>query len=86
MGAYQGAAAFKRISDVIDKDIKIKNDNSLPSLNIKNTEIHFDNVGFKYESTKERAVKNINLDIKGNTMTAFGGHSGASEYYSKFIA
>ena len=79
MGAYQGAAAFKRISDVIDKDIKIKNDNSLPSLNIKNTEIHFDNVGFKYESTKERAVKNINLDIKGNTMTAFVGHSGAGK-------
>ena len=79
MGAYQGAAAFKRISDVIDKDIKIKNDNSLPSLNIKNTEIHFDNVGFKYESTKERAVKNINLDIRGNTMTAFVGHSGAGK-------
>ena len=30
-----GAAAFKRISKVIDKNIEIKNDNSLPELKNK---------------------------------------------------
>ena len=35
--------------------------------------------GFKYEANNEKAIKNINLDIKGNTMVAFVGHSGAGK-------
>ena len=79
MLAFQGAAAFKRVSEVIDKPVNIKNDENLPRLNLKNSDIQFKGVGFKYESTKERAIKNINLDIKGSTMTAFVGHSGAGK-------
>ena len=79
MAAYQGAAAFKRISSVIDKKIQIieKKDNS--DLIIKNSQIKFKNVGFKYEATDEKAIKNIDLNIEGNTMTAFVGHSGAGK-------
>ncbi len=79
MVAYQGAAAFKRISNIIDKQIEILDDKNLPDLIIKNSDIKFDNVGFKYETTDEKAVKNINLDISGNSMTAFVGHSGAGK-------
>jgi len=79
MLAFQGAAAFKRVSDVIDKPIIIKNDESLPSLKLKDSNIKFKEIGFKYHSTKERAIRNINIDIKGNTMTAFVGHSGAGK-------
>ena len=79
MLAFQGAAAFKRVSDVIDKPIIIKNDESLPSLKLKDSNIRFKEIGFKYSSTKERAIRNINIDIKGNTMTAFVGHSGAGK-------
>ena len=79
MLAFQGAAAFKRVSDVIDKPVNIKNDGNLPRLNLQNSDIQFKGVGFKYESTKERAIKNINIDIKGSTMTAFVGHSGAGK-------
>ena len=79
MVAYQGAAAFKRISNIIDKEIEIKNDNTAPNLIIKNSDIVFDNVGFKYSSTNDKAIKNINLTIEGNTMTAFVGHSGAGK-------
>jgi len=79
MAAYQGAAAFKRISVIIDKDIKIKESIDAPKLILKNSDIKFNNVEFKYESTKEKAIKKINLDIKGNTMTAFVGHSGAGK-------
>ena len=46
---------------------------------LKNSNIKFNNVGFKYETTDEKAVKNINLDIKGNSMAAFVGHSGAGK-------
>ena len=79
MVAYQGAAAFKRIINIIDKKIEISDDKNLPDLKIKNSQIKFSNVGFKYESTNERAIKNINIDIDGNSMTAFVGHSGAGK-------
>ena len=79
MAAYQGAAAFKRISEIIDKDIQVKEMIGSPKLLLKNSDIKFNNIGFKYESTDEKAIKNISLDIKGNTMAAFVGHSGAGK-------
>ena len=39
MAAYQGAAAAKRIFSIIDKPIKIKNEDHLNDLNIKNCDI-----------------------------------------------
>ena len=79
MLAYQGASAFKRISNIIDKDIRISENKNLPNLNVKNSLIEFKNVGFKYSSGSVKAVKNINLTINGNTMAAFVGHSGAGK-------
>mgnify|MGYP001448252053 FL=1 len=79
MTAYQGAAAFKRITSVIDKKIQVTNDLDLPDLNIKKSDIEFNNVNFKYENTNERAIVNINLKIPGNTIAAFVGHSGAGK-------
>ena len=79
MVAYKGAAAFKRIADIIDKKINIVENKDLPELLIKNSDIVFNDIGFKYETTNEQAVKNINLKIEGGTMTAFVGHSGAGK-------
>ena len=79
MAAYQGAAAFKRISDIIDKDIKIKELVDAPKLILKNSDIKFNDIEFKYDSTDEKAIKSISFNIKGNTMTAFVGHSGAGK-------
>ena len=79
MTAFQGATAFKRVSKIIDKDINIRQNNSYPKLQLKNSDISFNNVGFKYDTTNEKAVKNISLKIKGNTMAAFVGHSGAGK-------
>ena len=79
MAAYQGAAAFKRISNIIDQKIKIREIPNTPSLVLKNSDIKFHDVGFKYDSTDQKAVKNLNFEIKGNTMTAFVGHSGAGK-------
>ena len=79
LAVYQGATAFKRISEVIDKDIKIKEDENLPELKIEKANITFEKVSFKYETTKDITVKDININISGGTMAAFVGHSGAGK-------
>ena len=79
MLVYQGCTAFKRISNIIDKSIKIRDDKTLPNLQIKKCNIIFKDISFKYQSTEKRAIKNINLNIEGGSMTAFVGHSGAGK-------
>ena len=79
MTAYQGAASAKRIFSVIDEPIEVKNDDALPIINIKQCDIDYENISFSYKNTKDRAIKNINLKIKGGTMVAFVGHSGAGK-------
>ena len=79
MSAYQGAEAFKRIIKIIDKDIQIKEFKNNPELILKNSDIEFKKVEFKYDTTNEQAIKNISISIKGNTMAAFVGHSGAGK-------
>ncbi len=79
MVAYQGAAAAQRIYDIIDKPIKIKNDSSLPDLRLNNTDIKFDNVSFKYQTTQDKAVNNINITIDGGKISALVGKSGAGK-------
>ena len=79
MTAYQGAAAFKRISAVIDTKIHVSNNTNLPELVIKKSEIEFKKVNFNYENTDEKAIIDLNLKITGNTINAFVGHSGAGK-------
>ena len=79
MAAYQGATAFKRITNIIDKEIQIKELDDAPKLKLKNSDIRFKKVEFKYETTNEKAIKEISFEIKGNTMAAFVGHSGAGK-------
>ena len=79
MVAYQGSAAANRIFIVIDKPIKIKNEAHLPSLLTKDCSIEFKNVGFKYDTTNERAVNNIDIKIEGGKVTALVGQSGAGK-------
>ena len=79
MSVYQGATAFERINKVLDKEILVKQNKFDQELKIINSDIKFDNVSFKYETTNQKAIKNINLEIEGNTMVAFVGHSGAGK-------
>ena len=79
MVAYQGAAASKRIFSVIDNPITIKNEEHLPNLKIKKCDIEFKNVEFRYQSTNEKALNNINLKIEGDKITALVGRSGAGK-------
>ena len=43
------------------------------------SKIEFSNVNFKYETTNEQAVNNINLEIEGGKITALVGQSGAGK-------
>ncbi len=79
MVAYQGSAAANRIFSVIDKPIEIKNDVSLPNLETKNFDIKFNNTSFKYDTTSDKAISNINLSIDGGKITALVGQSGAGK-------
>ena len=79
MVVFSGAAGAKRIYDVIDQPIKISNNKSLPDLRISEGNIKFSNVSFKYENSNDKAIRDINLDIKGGSMAAFVGHSGAGK-------
>ncbi len=79
MVAYQGGAAFKRISSIIDKKIEVQNNPNLPNLMINKCDIFYNKVNFKYDTTNEKAIKNLSLNIKGGTMTALVGHSGAGK-------
>ena len=79
MMVYQGAAASERVFGMIDEEIEIKEGNTLPSLNINKGNIKFKNISFQYQTGKDSAVKNINLEIKGEQITALVGHSGAGK-------
>ena len=79
MVVFSGAAGAKRIYNVIDQPIKIKNDNNLPDLKPSKGEIQFANVSFKYDNSNDKAIKNINFNIQGGSMAAFVGHSGAGK-------
>ena len=79
MLVFSGAAGAKRIYSVIDNQIKINNDKSLPDLKASKGNIKFNNVSFKYENSNDKAINDINLNIRGGSMAAFVGHSGAGK-------
>ena len=79
MAVYQGAAAFKRIEKIINKEIKVKEIEGSPLLKITKSEIKFKKVNFKYDTTNEKAIKDVSLNIDGSSMVAFVGHSGAGK-------
>ena len=79
MLVFSGAAGAKRIYNVIDQPIAVKNDTNLPDLNSSVGSIKFSNVSFKYENSNDRAIKDISLEIAGGSMAAFVGHSGAGK-------
>ena len=79
MIAYEGGVSFNRVAKIIDVPIKINNDSKLPDLVVMKSEINFKDVNFSYLTGHVKAIKNINLSIKGGTMAALVGHSGAGK-------
>ena len=79
LSVFQGTTAFKRVSQVIDKEIQIAENKDLPKLIVKESNINFNKVFFTYVTSKKITIKDINFSIKGGTIAAFVGHSGAGK-------
>ena len=76
---YQGATGAERVFKVLDTEPDIKEIENHPNLKINTGNIEFINVSFAYPKTNAKAVKNINISIKGGTTAALVGHSGAGK-------
>jgi len=76
---YQGGVAAERVFGVIDTEPNIKEIDSLPNLKIKRANIEFRDVSFSYPTTKEDAIKNVNILVDGGSTAALVGHSGAGK-------
>ena len=80
VGIFQGLSAGKRIIPIIDTKNNISSNESLGELKLNEGSINFSNVNFNYESNLDnRVLKDININIAGNKMTAHVGHSGSGK-------
>ena len=79
MNLNQGISAASRIIPIIDHKNSIVEIDDAKDLEIKNSEIKFNNVSFSYESNTEKTLNSINLEFKGSKMTSLVGHSGAGK-------
>jgi ATP-binding cassette, subfamily B, bacterial MsbA len=81
MAIQAGLSSARRILPVIDQKIEIKDDINCKELVVKNGEINFNNVDFKYDLNNENLniLNRININIAGGKMTALVGHSGSGK-------
>ena len=80
IGIGQGLSAGKRILPIIDSKNLIEANDNKKEINLQNGEIEFIDVNFNYLSNIENHVlKDINIKIIGNKMTALVGQSGSGK-------
>ena len=71
--------AIRRISEVLMEEPTIKNPEN-PIYEVKNGDVSFKNVSFKYKETAERcALTNINLEIKSGQFVGILGSTGSGK-------
>jgi len=75
----QGVTAARRVLPVIDLVNEVKDDQNFSDITIKEGNILFKNVNFKYGDTEKEVLKYANLNIEGGKMTALVGLSGAGK-------
>ena len=75
----QGVTAARRVLPIIDLVNEVKDDQTFPNIIIKEGNIIFKNVDFKYQNEEKKVLKSTNLEIKGGKMTALVGLSGAGK-------
>ena len=75
----QGVSAASRILPIIDQENQIKDTPDAKSIEIKNSEIEFNNLNFSYEQDEGKTLESINLQFKGGKMTSLVGHSGSGK-------
>ena len=75
----QGITAARRVLPMIDLVNEVKDNKNLPDLIVKEGNIIFKDINFKYDDKEKKVLKSANLDIKGGKMTALVGLSGAGK-------
>ena len=76
---HQGLSAAHRILPIIDiKNAVTEKENAI-DLKIRNGNIEFKDVSFKYKNNDTTVLNSINLKIIGGKMNALVGHSGAGK-------
>ena len=81
MAVNQGLTAARRILPIIDNENEIKDKKNAEDILIKNANINFKDVFFKYteDANEENVLKGVSLEIKGGKMSALVGLSGSGK-------
>jgi subfamily B ATP-binding cassette protein MsbA len=75
----QGLSAGSRILPIIDQKNNIADSSHAKTIQVKNSNIKFQNVIFYYEKDEGPTLDKINLEFEGGKMTSLVGHSGSGK-------
>ena len=75
----QGLSAGSRILPIIDQKNNITDSSNAKPIQVKNSNIKFQNVNFSYEKDEGPTLNSINLEFEGGKMTSLVGHSGSGK-------
>ena len=75
----QGLSAASRILPIIDQKNNINDSSGAELIQVKNSNIKFQNVNFSYEISEGQTLNSINLEFEGGKMTSLVGHSGSGK-------
>ena len=78
VGINEGFAAAKRIYQILDEQVLIKDNEGAKDLKLVNSDIEFNNVSMEYKKGV-KVLKNLNFKIKGKSNVAFVGSSGSGK-------
>lgn len=73
-----GRASGERVFEILDAPVEVPEPSRPVHLKEDSISIEFENVGFKY-SDRDNLLKNLNLTIAKNKVTALVGHTGAGK-------
>jgi len=75
----QGSAAFERFTEIMDIEPDIQDAPDAYALKNVVGNIHFDNIKFKYSSSQDWILRNLDIKIPSGKTIAFVGESGAGK-------
>ncbi len=75
----KGMTGIERFAEIMDTPPEISDKDNAIELNVKNGEIEFKNVTFKYSENTDDVLNNINLHIKSGESYALVGPSGGGK-------
>ncbi len=75
----QGLAANKRIYDILEAEVSVKDSPGAIKMPILREKISFKDIRFRYEESTEEVLRGVNLEVKRGELVAIVGPSGAGK-------